>query len=101
MKEAENLLMNELSQLSMEKINDEELQKVKNKVESNHEFSLVNIINRAINISFFELTGDAEQINLEVPRYFTVTAEDIQASAQNIFRLENCSTLYYYSDRTK
>lgn len=101
MKEAEDLLISEIDKISSDKINGEELRKVKNKVESNHEFSLVNIINRAINLSFFELIGDAGQINQEVSKYFSVTARDIKETALGLFRAENCSTLYYYSDRTK
>jgi hypothetical protein len=42
--------------------------------------------------------GDAELMNTELEKYSAVTSEDILNESKNIFRQENSSTLYYYSN---
>jgi zinc protease len=46
-----------------------ELQKVKNKIESNLIFSELNILNKAMNLAYFELVEDANLINKEAQFY--------------------------------
>ena len=98
MREAENALNQEIEKLSYEIIHERELQKVKNKIESTLEFSEMNILNKAMNLAYSELLGDADLINREKDKYLAVTVEDVQRIARNIFRKQNCSTLYYYSN---
>ena len=74
-----------------------ELQKVKNKVESLIAFEDMSLTNRANSLAFYELLGDAEQMNHELEKYNVVTAEDILNESRIIFRPENSNTLYYYS----
>ena len=54
---------------------------------------------RALNLAIAEYMGDAELVNTELVLYRKVTSLDIQKAAQQIFRKENCSTLYYLSNR--
>jgi hypothetical protein len=75
------------------------VQKVKNKVLANLEFGDIDISNRALNLAYYELTGDANEANLQQERYLSVSAAAIQQQAQEIFREENCSVLYYYSEK--
>ena len=76
---------------------EEELEKVKNRYESEQIFGNINYLNVATNLAFFELIGKAEDINDEVKKYRNVTAEDIQRVARETFVKENCCTLYYKS----
>jgi zinc protease len=76
----------------------EEIQKVKNKIESTLQFSEINILDKAMNLAYSELLGDANHINEEINKYQAVTGEDILRSAQEVFRTDNCSTLYYYAN---
>ena len=92
---AENAIWRELEILKNEKISERELEKLKNKIESALAFSEVNVLNKAINLAFFELLGDADLINSEAVEYQRVTVEDIQRVAKEIFTKENCSELYY------
>jgi len=85
----------ELEQLKQEKIPLEELEKLKNKMESSILFSETNISNKAMNLAQYELLGDADMINTQVELYRAVSAEDIQRVANEIFVPENCSTLLY------
>lgn len=93
--QAETAIWKELDSLKNDPIPEIELQKLKNKMESTLVFSETNILNKAINLAFFELLGDADFINQEVPAYQKITVEDIQKAARNILTKENCSELYY------
>jgi predicted Zn-dependent peptidase len=61
-------------------------------------FEDVSQMNRAGSLANYELLGDADLMNKELDHYRDVTVEDIQRECNNIFRPENCSTLYYYSE---
>jgi zinc protease len=97
MEDAERAVEEELSKIKSEKISDAELQKVKNKTESQIAFEDMSLMNRAASLAFYELLGDASLMNEELTKYNNVTAEDIQALSRDIFRQENSSTLYYYA----
>lgn len=92
---AEIEITKELHNIMYEKIDERELQKVKNKIESKFVFGETDILNKAINLSYFELLGNAEDINSEVEKYQKITISKIQEIAKKIFINENSNTLYY------
>jgi zinc protease len=96
--QAEAAIWEELTSLKNEAVTVSELVKVKNKIESTMVFSEMNLLDTAMNLAFFELMGDADQLNHEVEKYHAVTAEDIRHQAQQIFRKENSSILYYLAN---
>ena len=95
LEEAEVAVWQELEAMKTEDIAEEELEKVKNRYESEQIFSNINYLNVATNLAFFELIGQAEDINHEVEKYRAVTAQRIKEVAQRTFVRENCSVLYY------
>lgn len=95
LEKAEAVIWEELEQLKTTPIPELELQKVKNKIESTLVFSEMNILNKAINLAFFELLGDAHLINKEVALYQEVMPLDIHRMANQVFTKDNCSELYY------
>ncbi len=95
MEQAEQAINTELQLLQTEQVAVTELQKVKNKLESTAVFAEINLLNKAMNLAYFELLGDANLANTELDKYLAVTAADLQAIAQEVFVPENCSTLYY------
>jgi len=95
LEEAEAAIWQELEALKTEDIDAEELEKVKNRYESEQIFSNINYLNVATNLAFFELIGHAEDINQEVEKYRAVTATRIKEVAAKTFVKENCSVLYY------
>ena len=97
MEDAEKAVEAELEKMRTEKVTTTELQKVKNKVESLIAFEDMSLTNRANSLAFYELLGDAAQMNHELEKYNVVTAEDILNESRIIFRPENSNTLYYYS----
>ena len=95
LEQAEEAVWAELERLKAEPVTDTELEKVKNRYESEQIFNNMNYLNLATNLAYFELIGRAEDINAEVERYRAVTAAQIQAVAARCFVPENCSVLYY------
>jgi len=101
LEDAEKAVDEELEMMKKEKVSETELQKVKNKTESTIAFEDMSVMNRANSLAFYELLGDAELMNTELEKYTAVTTEDILNESRNIFREENSSTLYYYSNNDK
>lgn len=89
----------ELAMLSQELVDNDELEKVKNKFESNHLFSHIHYSNMASSLCFYELVGKAEDIDTEVLRYRATTPEQVQATARKVFAPTNCSTLFYKANK--
>ena len=85
----------EIAKMQNELVEETELQKCKNKVESTVTFSETDVLNKATNLAISELLGDANLINLEIKNYQKVTAQQIQDQAKLILKKENCSTLFY------
>ncbi|MCI5744307.1 M16 family metallopeptidase [Phocaeicola faecicola] len=95
LEEAEKAIWEELEKLKEIPVRHEELEKVKNRYESEQIFSNLNYLNVATNLAYFELTGEAEDINREVEKYRSVTAEEIIRVSRQAFVPENCNVLYY------
>ena len=87
--------INELYLLKTELVDDYELSKIKNKIISLLQYSELSILNKAINLSHFELLGDADLINKQVEMYEKITPEDIHRVANEYFIEQNCNSLVY------
>ncbi|MFN8152888.1 MAG: pitrilysin family protein [Bacteroidia bacterium] len=94
MEDAEKAILDELEKVKVD-ITEKELQKVKNKSEATLEFSEMSIGNKALNLAYFELLGDAELCNRQTDLYRAVTADQIQEVARKILIPGNCSILRY------
>ncbi len=99
MQKAEEAINVELKRIMENKVEDRELNKVKNKVISTMVFSRMSVLQKAMGLAFYELIGDANAINNEEERYEKVTALQINKTANKLFLPTNCSTLYYYSNK--
>ncbi len=97
--DAETAIWEEINQLSNGNIDDYEIEKVKNKFESVYEFGQLSALNKAMDLAYHELLGDAERINQEIEKYRRVTKDEIQKTASKIFNRKNSSTLYYLSKK--
>ena len=89
LEEAEAAVREELKILQNEAIAAQELEKVKNKFESTQIFGNINYLNVATNLAWFELNGEAEDMEKEVERYRAVTAGQLQTVAQAAFDKAN------------
>ena len=92
---AETAVWVELDKIAGEEVTETELTKVKNKSESIMVFAEMSLLDKAMNLAYYELLGDAADLNTEIDKYLAVTAAKIQHAAQQTFVREQCSTLYY------
>jgi len=93
--QAEQALNEELFNLIATGVGERELKKVVQKAESAFIFGEMNIGNRALNMAYFEMLGNAAEMNLETSKYRSVTGDMIISKAAEIFREENSSVIYY------
>lgn len=96
--QAEAAIWAELEKIKTELVPAHELIKVKNKVESVLVFSEMNLLDKAMNLAYYELLGDANILNQEASKYLKVEAEDIQRISSEIFNKNSSSTLYYLTE---
>ena len=97
--QAEEAIWKELRQLQTSLVSDEELTKVKNKVESVLVFSEMSLLDKAMNLAYYELLGDAALLNEEAKEFLKVTHEDIKRISIDTFKKESSSTLYYLTEK--
>ena len=97
LEQAEAAVWEELERLREEPVEHRELEKVKNKFESTQIFGNINYLNVATNLAWFELTGEAEDIDREVDRYRAVSSARLNDVARRAFCHENANILYYKS----
>ena len=93
--EAEAAIWEEIEDLKKCNITAYELEKVKNKFEANTLFGELNVMNKAMNLGYYEMIGDLALINREVEIYRSLSAEDVADFSRRTFRPENSSTLIY------
>lgn len=93
--EAEAAFWDEMEELKNGIISDYELEKVKNKFEANTLFGELNVMNKAMNLGYYQMIGDLDLINREVEIYRSLMREEVADFSQRTFRKENSSTLIY------
>ncbi|RDV11531.1 insulinase family protein [Pontibacter diazotrophicus] len=97
-----NAAIEAINQELMDKlVDEEELNKVKNQAETAIVFSEIELLNRAMNLAYSKLMGDANLINLEGEKVQAVTPQDILRCAKQVLAPNNCSTLLYKAEKKK
>jgi len=96
---AEAAIWEELERLKTELVPEDELTKVKNKIESTMIFSEMALLDKAMNLASFELMGDADMYNHETGKYLEVSSEQIKALSNQLFRRDNSSTMIYLAEK--
>lgn len=96
---AEEAVKSELDSLTGLQVTAAELDKARNRYESHHLMSYMNAANKAFNLAYHEVLGDASGINEETAQYMSVTASEIASATQRTFRPENCNVIYYLPEK--
>ena len=99
LEQAEQAIWDELSALKRTPVDTEELNKVRNRSESERTFNNINYLNRAVNLALMELIGQDHDLNDELARYCAVSSDDIRQTARKLFTKKNCNVLYYKAKR--
>lgn len=92
---AEAAVWHELDELKTTPVPALEMEKVKNRFESEFLFRNLGGENLSGNLALAELRGDARLHLKEVDSYRAVTAEEVQKTARELFRRGNASVLHY------
>ncbi len=100
MKDAEAGIAEEINKLSEALVEENELQKIKNNMESSLVFSEMGVEGKALNLAIFELMGDAEGVNQEAEKYQAVNVEHVKELVEKTLVDTNCSTLYYHAKKS-
>jgi len=95
---AEAAIWEELEKIKTEAIPADELTKVQHKTESTMIFSEMSLLDKAMNLAYYELLGDADKLNHETEKYLEVTPAQIKEEANKLFRKDNSSTLIYLAE---
>lgn len=82
-----------LENLTSTPISSDELKKTLAKIRTAKAFQEQGILNRAMNLCYFELLGDANGINEESDHYKATDPQHLLQVAQEVLRKENCSLL--------
>lgn len=98
--QARTAVQNELAAISETPISERELRKLKTRIETALFFSEISILNKAINLAFYEYLCDAAFINKEEDIYENITAEDLQAAARTYLKPTNCCSVFYMAKKT-
>jgi zinc protease len=97
LKEGDDAISELIEKFVQESYTEEELTKVKNQAESTLQFGEVEVLNRAMNLAFAGMLGNADLVNKEAESIQQINIGDIKRVAADVLRPENCSTLYYKS----
>jgi len=62
-------------------------------------FSEMSLLDKAMNLAFYELLGDADLLNHEAELYLKVSQQQIKEVASQIFTKEKATTLYYLAQK--
>ncbi len=95
--EAKEAIWKELFPLKKVEISSEELIKVKNKMESVLVYSELSLLDKAINLAYFELLGNADRLNEERNNYLKVTELEVMEVAKKILMENHENLLIYHS----
>ncbi|MCM1041620.1 MAG: insulinase family protein [Bacteroides sp.] len=92
---AEAAINEEILRMAENEVGADELQKVKNKLETALMFSNMKALDKAMNLGYFELMGSASLLNEEDRKYRKVEASHVREAVEKYLSPSNCSTIYY------
>lgn len=91
----DSAIKEELRKVKDGDVSDWEIEKNVNRFESNALFGNINNDEKASNLAYYEMLGDANSINTEVDKYRAITRDRLSSVASKVLSDENCSTVYY------
>ncbi|MBQ0023733.1 MAG: insulinase family protein [Prevotellaceae bacterium] len=95
--DAEAAVWEELENLCQNGVSDEEIEKVKNKFETNFMRERSQRQKLATQLAFYEMLGDAEWIDKEIDEYRSITKERFMSVCRNVLQKQKANVLHYLS----
>lgn len=97
-KRGEELIWQSLKNIFEEEITDKEFQKVKNKNLVNTEFNNIKILDKAMNLAYYEHLDMLDNINKDRDIYSSIKKEEVVNLAKQTFFEKKHNTLYYLKE---
>lgn len=97
-KRGEELIWQSLKNIFDEEITDKEFQKVKNKNLVNTEFNNIKILDKAMNLAYYEHLDMLDNINKDREIYSSIKKEEVVNLAKQTFFVNKHNTLYYLKE---
>jgi zinc protease len=94
-REAENLIREELERIANDGVTQHEVQKARNMVEAAYIFSQETVEGQGKKLGYYEMMGDYRLADRYTQHLYEVTADDIQRVTQRYLREANCTTVAY------
>ena len=91
--QVDEAIWNVIEGIQNEVVQPDELNRLKNKIRTAKEFQEQGLLNRAMNLAFFELLGDADGVNQEAEIYAQIEPIHLQTSAKQLLSRTKCSLL--------
>lgn len=95
---AEGEIEKVLDTIKSEEISQTEFAKIKNQAKATIGFGEVELLNRVMNIAFAANAGDVNYCNQDMGKIDAVKLNEIQNTANQILKKENCNTLIYRAE---
>lgn len=92
---AEKKLWEEIEKTKNELVPEDELNKVKIQSKTSFEFQKLDIADRALDLCWMEILGDANNLNFQVEKRQKITSQDIKNACAKYLTKNNSSTIYY------
>ena len=92
---AEDSIWKELQPLHSELVDENEIEKLKNKFEANHNLQTANYLQRAQMLAHCEMLGDARMIDSEVEKYCQLTPQLLRKVSRKYLTKKNSVVLRY------
>lgn len=89
----ENAFWDLIENLKENQMPADELNRLRNKIRTSKEFQEQGMLNRCMNLCYFELLGDANGVNEEQEIYTQITTETLQLVAKKVLKKTNCTLL--------
>lgn len=94
--EVEKEIWDEIEKIRTELVSEKELQKVKNQIESQTISGYQTVLQKADQLAhYYVIHKNTNEINLELDKILSITAENIRESAVKYLKPENSVVLYY------
>jgi predicted Zn-dependent peptidase len=100
-KDFEKAINEEIEKILNGHINEKELQRIKNTVETSNTIQEMIVSAKSFSLSYYTLLGDTDLINKEKEIIDSITLNDLQNVAKELFTEKNCSVLYYLRNEVK
>lgn len=97
--QVEQILWEEIEHISTKQVQEKELTKIKNAVETSNTIQGMLVSSKSFSLSYYTLLGDTDLINKEQEIMESITIKDIQQVAEELFQKRNMSVLYYLKEK--